>query len=159
MAAVFDVDSLIMNNVCAYTVISQLCLALLDCNCILNICTLQDLPMMIEIYQSLFNNNLVSDWMIDAPLERKWASSSCVARPWTFNWSCHPQVGAHPTLFHSTKFVTKPKGNKQYNCIIDVALLPCCLANGMWMVWTIAKKYPCIFISNHFPYIAQCSRC
>ena len=37
MAAVFDVDSLIMNNVCAHTVISQLCLALLDCNCILNI--------------------------------------------------------------------------------------------------------------------------
>ena len=61
MAAVFDVDSLIMNNVCAHTVISQLCLALLDCNCILNICTLQDLLMMIEIYQNLFDNNLVSD--------------------------------------------------------------------------------------------------
>ena len=62
MAAVFDVDSLIMNNVCAYTVISQLCLALLDCNCILNICTLlQDLPIMIKIYQNLFNNDLVSD--------------------------------------------------------------------------------------------------
>ena len=61
MAAVFDIDSLIMNNVCAYTVISQLCLALLDCNCILNICTLQDLLMMIEIYQNLFDNNLVSD--------------------------------------------------------------------------------------------------